>query len=348
MNAPPAKGQDPADHAATTPAARNRRIEAVLRDPNLTRAEGQAVIAVVLHANGHGLAWPGQRRLRTEYRLSGPAVTDGLRKAVKGGHLADAGIGPRGVRLYRVLDAPEAPRKASASAPVSGTLNQPPARRFSAASAPVSESSAPVSPAQRASGWHETKEVNHEEPKEGNQDGPAPSTAMLCQANGNGTATANGHDKRKVSRGNDNGHDRPEAEPTDPDAAFQFALGREPTAKERISFNQAVAEARTVGAPDALIAHFVRRTPPSEGVWAGPNAARSEARRLVESWASAGLEPRRESVGAILKDLNFAADYLKQSDLPSWDAGLARNRKVLAWARREASALRAADGRAGP
>lgn len=126
--------------------------------------------------------------------------------------------------------------------------------------------------------------------------------------------------------------------------ALRLALGREPTAKERSSFDQAVAEARTAGATDALIGYFTRKTPMSEGVWGGPNAARSEARRLVESWANAGLEPRRESVAAILKDLNFAADYLKQPDLPSWDAGRARNEKVLAWAQCEASALRAASG----
>jgi hypothetical protein len=57
--------------AATGPVAKLRRIEAVLRDRDLTRAEGQAVIAVVLHADNRGLAWPGQRRLRTEFGLSG-------------------------------------------------------------------------------------------------------------------------------------------------------------------------------------------------------------------------------------------------------------------------------------
>ena len=124
--------------------------------------------------------------------------------------------------------------------------------------------------------------------------------------------------------------------------SLRLALGREPTAKERISFDQAVGEARTAGAPDALIAHFVRKTPVSEGVWAGPNAARGEARRLVESWANTGLEPRRESVQAIIKDVLFAEEYMRLPDLPSWGTGRARNGRVLAWAEWEASALRAA------
>jgi len=311
---------------ATTPAARLRRIEAVLRDANLTRAEGQAVIAVVLHANGSGLAWPGQRRLRSLYRLSGPAVTGGLRKAV-GKHLAEAGIGPRGVRRYRVLDVPPntPPGRENelASVPVSGALTDPPARRFSPSSAPVSESSAPVSPRQRARDRHETKK-NQGEPKEGEPERPPPPVAALGDENS----------------------DRPDAEPADPGEALWTALGREPTAKERSSFDQAVAEALAAGATDALIAHFTRRTPPSEGVWTGPNAARSEARRLVESWANAGIEPRRESVAAIIKDVLFAEENMRQEGLPSWDAGRARNEKVLAWGRREAAALQAADVRA--
>ena len=157
---------DTAAPIATTRAGRLRRIEAVLRDRDLTRAEAVAVVGVILHANGRGLCWPGQRRLRYLFHLSGAAVAGGLRKAV-GTHLGDAGIGPRGVRLYRVHDAPDVPRKAKASAPVAGTLNDPPARRFDDSSAPILDSSAPESPAQRACGRHETNNVNqNREPKE--------------------------------------------------------------------------------------------------------------------------------------------------------------------------------------
>jgi hypothetical protein len=55
------------------------------------------------------------------------------------------------------------------------------------------------------------------------------------------------------------------------------------------------------------------------------------------------MEPRRASVGAVLADVRHAGDYLGQPGMESWDAGRARNEKVLAWARREAAALRAAD-----
>ena len=181
-----------------------------------------------------------------------------------------------------------------------------------------------------------------EDIQEGEEDDcPPPSVASLSQEkdSGNGTATANGHRETEGIQGNEHGTT------TDPDEALRLALGRPPTPKELITFRQAVGEAQAAGATDALIARFVRLAAPGEGVWAGPNAAREEAKRLVDSWAKAGLEPRRQSVLEIIKDVWSAWGYVQQKGLPSWDMGLARNRKVLAWARREASALRAAGGK---
>jgi len=63
--------------------------------------------------------------------------------------------------------------------------------------------------------------------------------------------------------------------------------------------------------------------------------------RLTESWAAARLEPKRNTIEAILKDVLEARDYLRQVGLPSWDTGRARSEKVLTWARREANLLKA-------
>ena len=286
--------------------------------------------------NRKALAWPGQRRIRRRYHVGGRVIASAVEKAC-GIHLQEAGLGPRGVQRYRVLAVRDGADADAASAPAVGALTDPPARPSTPASAPADVSSAPGCDIQRAQRRARNQHSEPtDEPKEGNQDSPPPSCAALQRLNG--TATADGHRETEGIQGNEHGTT------TDPNEALRLALGRKPTGKELITFRQAVGEAQAAGATDALIAHFVRLAAPGEGVWAGPNAAREEAKRLVDSWAKAGLEPRRQSVLEIIKDVWSAWDYVRQKNLPSWDMGLARNRKVLAWAKREASALRAADG----
>jgi len=120
---------------------------------------------------------------------------------------------------------------------------------------------------------------------------------------------------------------------------LRLSLGRAPTPREQSSFNQAVTEAQRAGATDALIAHFVRQTPLSEGVWTGPNAAREAARKLVRDWTVAGLEPRRDTVQAILDDLAFVQRYESGQEGPTENAGLDRCLQVQEWAARHADTL---------
>jgi len=319
---------------ATTPAARLRRIDAILRDPDLTRAEADAVVGLVLHANGDGLAWPGQRRLCREFHLSASTVGTALEKAV-GVHLAEAGLGPRGVRRYRVLAVPKDPLDDTPSATAVVALKDAPALQAEPASATDSVSSATGTSFQRyKSVYRNHKDEPKNEPKEGNQVHPLPPGATLRRPNG--TITADSHGETAGIQGNGHGT------ATDPDEALRLALGREPTGKELVTFRQAVSEAQAAGATDALIAHYVRLAAPGEAVWLAANEARDEARRLLESWRKQDFGERRDTVGAILGDVRHAADYLRQPDLPSWDSGANRNRKVLGWAKREASALQAA------
>jgi len=256
--------------AATTPAARLRRIEAVLHDLNLTRAQAVAVVGLILHANGRGLAWPGQRRLRSMFHLSGPVVTEGLRKAV-GKHLADGGIGPRGVRLYCVLNvrpdpAPEGetnPASApaggtvdnTASAPVAGTLTDPPARRLPASSAPVSESSAPVWPAQRATGWHETNKVNPDEPTE--RENPAADAATTDPLSlGAARSDENNGDNGNNQNGNGAAGEK-RNDGNDVDRVIHFAFPGGASEKQEAAMINAIATAVRQGASYPLLAHAV-------------------------------------------------------------------------------------------
>ena len=78
----------------------------------------------------------------------------------------------------------------------------------------------------------------------------------------------------------------------------------------------------------------------NQGRWADEAAFPSG--RLIESWAAARLEPKRTSIEAILQDVKAARKYLEQPDLPTWDNGKARCRKVMEWAGRESCALQAA------
>jgi len=142
---PPAEGHDPTPRAATTPVARLRRIEAVLRDANLTGREPLPIIGVVVHANRDGLAWPGQRLLSREYHVGGATVTRALEKAL-GVHLVPAGLGPRGAQVYLVLAVPSDAPDDDPSATTAVALDKP-----AAPSETVTLDDAPAPPDQAAS-----------------------------------------------------------------------------------------------------------------------------------------------------------------------------------------------------
>ena len=110
------------------------------------------------------------------------------------------------------------------------------------------------------------------------------------------------------------------------------------TNRARSQFVQAVAEARAAGATDALIAHAISRN--GEGPpWSGPNAARDEARAVVQAWAREDLGGERLTVAAILADLDHAREYVERKNLATYDAGLDRNRRALRWANKHRQAL---------
>ena len=347
----PSSGR-PDTTAATTPAARLRRIEAIQRDPDLTRAEADAVVGVVLHANGHGLAWPGQRRLRSLYRLSGPVVTGGLRKAV-GKHLADAGIGPRGVRRYRVLsvspDAEPEGENEHASAPVAGTLNQPasaptvgalndtPARQFTPSSAPVSESSAPVQPAQRATNRRATNKVNQREPKEREPDGDGDSLspcAALSQGkdDGNGTATANGHDKRRDSRETENGND---TTADDRERLIALAYPGGPTAKQRAALVTPLVVSERAGVPAPFVAAALVSNKAGLPVdpWLRVDHAVARAKEIVEGLNSGDAEECARAGTEPVARVITLADLVARGLAEQWPDGKPLGRwKSWTWA----------------
>ena len=299
--------------AATTPAGRLRRIEAVLCDRDLTRAEAVAVVGVVLRGNGNGLAWPGQRHLRAHFGLGGPSVVEGLRKA-DGRHIVRQETrAEHGGDRWLVLDTMA--ESAGNSVPTVGTLDADSARQFGNGSAPVSDGSAPVTDPQRATRRHET-EGKPVEPRR--EPDPAPSAPADSDSNGNA-------DARLV--------------------AVYNARRRRPCGKgQAAKFLQAVREARDAGATDALIAH--RAMEHAEAApWAGPNAARDDALELVRDW-DRHLEPRRPTVGAILADIDHAKRYVAGETGEVENAGLMRCEDVEAWTKRHAEVL--AKGRTWP
>ncbi len=342
---PAGRRPPPPGVVATTPAGRLRRIEAVLRDPALTHSEALAVVGVVLHGNGHGMAWCGQRRLRKRYGLSGGVVVSGLRKSL-GRHLDDAGTGPHGAHLYRVLavptDTPDDDETGPDSAPPSGTLDTPPsapvpgmlddvsARRSGTSSAPVSGSSAPVCPAQRAALWHETNDSNQLRNQRREPHGNSPPLAALAPDNGDGNdgTTADTH---------------ADADDLDLPSLAGQARGRPLSEKEASVFQSAIVEARAAGCTEALIRHHVAQAAPGAAVWTGPQAARDAVRSLVESWNGSDFGRPRPGLADVLRDLRFTLGAALPAPGTA-DAGtiLARRAAVARWAKAHATTLQAA------
>jgi len=130
-------------------------------------------------------------------------------------------------------------------------------------------------------------------------------------------------------------------------AFWEAARGRKASDRERGRFLEAVAEARRAGATDELIAHGIRRHAARGAPWDGPNVARETARAVLADWhAEVGRDPKRETVGAILADVDFSAKYLGGAatghdgrPVRVETAGRARCERVLAWAGKHAETL---------
>jgi hypothetical protein len=310
------------------------RIDLILQDRRMSLAERVAAVGVALRANRRdGTSFPGYRFLCTRYGLGPSAVSKAL--AVPGGkavgvHLKPTGRARKGVQVFKVLPPPSSESPES-SASTTGALAGGLRSQKDPAALPVEGSSASSEAPQRFHHGSETKDELAQ--GTGGNWPPPPLSRTPATTEGNG----DGHNETEGIQGDDT----TDADPADPGAALRFSLGRDATTKERTAFDQAVREARKAGATDALIAHFVRKTPPGEGAWAGPNAAREETKRLVASWRSE-LEPPRETIGAILSDVIFCRQYLAGEVAGACEEGRARCRRVQAWAERNRDALRKA------
>lgn len=314
--------------AAKTPAARLRRVAAIVGDADLAAGDARVLVAVVAHANGRGRAWPGQRRLRRAACACGSTVARALRRAVERKHLIPAGVGPRGVAVWLVPDVvPSGPREDppddGAAYRRTGALKEPASvprhgRADGRASVP-SVSSPAYLPGESSvpSDGRETKDVNRTEKKEPEKHPPA-------QARTSGNAD-NGHD------------DGPDARLV---AVYSAARGRPCRDGEAAKLLEAAREALAAGATPALVANAVLNAGDA-APWIGPNAARDAARRLIAAWAEQ-LEPPRPTVQAILADCRFAAAYLKRPAAEHDGAGVIRCEGVVSWAERHADALKQA------
>lgn len=151
------------------------------------------------------------------------------------------------------------------------------------------------------------------------------------------------------SRGPPNGNGGRQ-EGADPDAAlvdlFEKVRRRALTAKEAVSFREAVAEAREAGATDGLIAGKIRGADRTAAAWDPPNLAREVARKILASYQAAVRFPpgqQRASLGHILRDLDFARRSLAKTPRPEpGDEGLALWQAQVAWAEAHAADLNGA------
>lgn len=128
-------------------------------------------------------------------------------------------------------------------------------------------------------------------------------------------------------------------------AMIEEARGRRLSAREAPSFLLAVQEARAAGATDALIAWHVRQAGAGGAPWNGPNAAKVNARALLDDFQRAtGLDGdrRRKHVGKVLSDIRFAGDYLAKRIGGTDSEGRRHNEQVLRWAEKHRATLEAA------
>jgi hypothetical protein len=265
--------------ATLSPVAKLRRLESVLRDQGLSLAERVAVADVVLRASRNGVSWPGYRRITADCGVSPDAIHSAL--AVPGGaavgrHVEAAGHGPKGVQLFRVLPVPdkEAPSASPSEAleTAQRTDSTPPALQSDPAGASVSG-------VQRFTHQRNISSESVESVK-GNLSAPAASIP----------GSDKGEPDERLLR------------------TIEAATGRKFTVQEARRFMEAVAEARTAGATDPLIAH---KTLEHQGgaPWDGPQAAKHTAKSLITDFdAACGFDDKPHTLPQVLKFVRGCAE----------------------------------------
>jgi hypothetical protein len=116
-----------------------------------------------------------------------------------------------------------------------------------------------------------------------------------------------------------------------------------PLGRRGVIFVQAISEARAAGATDAMIARAILESTATAAPWTAPNAARAEARALVEAFnRQVGLHDRLLTVVGIVDCVVGCRKAYAAAERGHFDGDVGVVAGVVGWARANAEALRRA------